>query len=86
MGLIDQYTKEIRKEFSYSATWHPSVPLSVGNVGRFERNRQIHLVGSLEEYGIPFSVKSSNPNDFNYTSKGAVSIKVKAAGQAPLPG
>jgi hypothetical protein len=86
MGISDQYTKEIKRELSYSATWYPENHLSVGDVGMFERG-QVHLVGTLKEYGIPFSVRTAPPGrQFNYTSRGAVSIKVKAAGQAELPG
>jgi hypothetical protein len=86
VGISDQYTKEIRKEFSLSATWFPDVQLTVGDVAMFERG-EIHLVSSLKEYGIPFSVRTSTPGrKYNYNSEGAVSFTFKAAGQAPLPG
>lgn len=86
MGLSDNYSKEIRSQFSYFATWFPDVHLSVGDVVRFE-DRQVHLVGTLKEYGIPFSVRTSPPGrKFDYNSKGAILFTLKAAGQTPLPG
>jgi hypothetical protein len=80
------YTKEIKYETNYSATWLPSVTVSPGDVGRIKDYQFQHLT-SLSTLGIPFSTSPGvSKLDFNYYSANAVSVTMKASGQAPLVG
>jgi hypothetical protein len=86
LNVSEQYTKEIRQELKYSATWLPNVYLSLGDVGIFQ-NYQYYPKGNLSDFGIRFDVSpAASPADFDYASRDSVSVQVKLKGDAPLVG
>ncbi len=86
MSISKQYTQELQDKTNYSATWLPTIQVSVGDIGRIEQY-QYQPLTSLEKLGVPFQVTAGQVQaDFEYSSSGAVSLGFKAAGQAPLPG
>jgi hypothetical protein len=86
LSINKQYTKEIKDEINYSATWLPTIKVSPGDVGRFTDYQYEHQT-TLRELGIPFEKTNGKVKDsIDYSSANAVSIDAKAAGQAPLAG
>ena len=80
MGISDQYTKEIREQLKYSATWFPNVHISPGDVGIFQNN-QYYNRGNLNDLGIPFEISPMGVQaEFDYSSRDSVSVQVKLAG------
>lgn len=87
MGVVEQYTNELKQQFGYRATWLPNVALGLGIVGRINGDGSFQPGSSLSERGINFgSVSGPGASDYSYASKSGVSISFKAAGQAPAVG
>jgi hypothetical protein len=82
----DLYTREMHKKFGYFATWAPTVPLRLGDIGVL-RKHDFRRVTTLAEKSIPFQVRrDASPSDLQYTSSNGVSFHFKVAGDAPVPG
>jgi hypothetical protein len=80
MQTVNQYTNEIFKQFGYLATWLPSIPLKIGDIGIIKGN-VFTRVSNLEDKGILFDViNDDTKSDLEYSSKGAVSITTKLSG------
>jgi hypothetical protein len=86
MSQSKTYTRELRAETGYTPTWLPSVPLELGTVGRLD-SYEFLPVTTLGRLKIAFkSVARGASTDIRYMSRDAVSVGVKAAGQAPVAG
>lgn len=86
MNSSKKYTNELRKQFGYFATWLPGTPLKLGDVGVL-RNNIFTKLTNLSELGVEFEIfEDKTPSDLEHTTKGAVSMSVKSAGAASLPG
>lgn len=86
MRTNTKYTRELKKQFGYLATWLPSTPVSLGDVGIVKRGVFTRL-SNLNDFGISFEIeKDSSKSDIDHSSKGAVSISLKAAGTTPAAG
>jgi len=73
-------------DFGYLATWFPNVVLKLGDVGVL-RDRVFEQITTLEERGISFNTSTKTaPADYEHTSSDSVSIRFKAAGDAPAAG
>lgn len=80
------YTKELKRQFDYFATWLPSTPLALGDIGILKQNA-FTKIANLSDYGIAFEIeKDPTPSNLEYSSKGAVSITLKASGSAAPEG
>jgi hypothetical protein len=86
MAVNKKYAEEIHAQFGYLATWLPTAPISVGDVG-VVKDSIFTKVGTLKDFGISFN-KEEHPEeaDLEYTSAGAVEINASATGNAPIPG
>ncbi len=56
MGISKQYTKEIKDQLNYSATWLPGTIVSPGDIGTIINYEFIHQT-NLTDLGIPFEAK-----------------------------
>jgi hypothetical protein len=87
MSISEQYTKEIRKQWEYSATWLPNETVELGDVGSL-KDFKFSPQTTLDDLGIsmgrtgPCAAKS----DYYYQSKNGVSVTAKASGDATIPG
>ena len=86
MRTSKKYTRELRQQFGYLATWLPGTPLELGDIGILKRNTYTKI-SNLSNFDIDFSIeKDLTKSDIEYTSKGAVSITTKASGTAATQG
>jgi hypothetical protein len=83
MALIDRYLKTVRKHTKFRATWPPSAPIAIGDVGRIVDGAFIQVT-TLRRLGIRFTVDSDpvDANVFSFQSEGVSSVEVKAEGKA----
>lgn len=86
MSINQRYTRELRDNLNYTATWLPNVSLSLGDIGVLSRHQFTHRT-NLKNLNIPFteSVLGTGAT-YSYASSGTVTRHMKLAGQAPLPG
>jgi len=79
-GPQEQYSEEIKSKFGYWATWLPSVPLSLGDIG-IVNNGVFTRIASIEDFNLTFEIKENQTeDDLEYSSKGQVSISTKLSG------
>lgn len=79
-GPQEQYTDDLKRKFGYYATWHPGVPLLIGDIGVVKDN-VFTRIASLEDYEIKFEVREDDtPEDMEYSSQGSVSVTTKLSG------
>lgn len=84
--MYKQYLEEIYRKLGYLAVWAPSVPVAVGDVGTI-KDTEYRRVDSLRNLGISFQIRQDDTGaDYTYSSKGAVSITFKLAGDVPSVG
>ena len=75
-----QYTDEMKKKFGYYATWHPGVPIKLGDVGTFTGNVFTRL-SNLEDLGIPVEIREdTTKTSLEHNSQGSVSVTTKLSG------
>lgn len=80
MKTSKKYTRELKKQFDYLATWLPGTPIDLGDIGIL-RNNQFTKVSNLSDFGIEFEIEpDETKSDIEHSSKGAVSITTKASG------
>jgi hypothetical protein len=86
MALHSSYLEEIKKSLNYVATWLPTVILQPGDVCDM-RDGELRRVGSLRDFDIAWQTQKSDvESDMQYSSAGAVSMQLKAQGEAPPAG
>jgi hypothetical protein len=71
MSVAKQYTKELKQQTNYSATWLPMVPVQLGDIGRLE-NYQWTRESSLQAKNIAFDGDEGPAADISYASRGSV--------------
>ena len=80
MKTSRKYTKELKRQFGYLATWLPGTPIELGDIGIL-RNYQFTKISHLSNFGINFEiVPDETKSDIEHSSSGVVSITTKAAG------
>lgn len=78
MQVSKKYTQELRRQFGYFATWLPSAPLKLGDVGVLHKS-EFTKITSLQELGVEFKEEADTSKaDIEHNSKGAVSISKSA--------
>lgn len=83
MGANQQYTSEMRERFGYSATWFPTVPVRLGDIGRLT-GYEYQRVGCLADFGVTFEeTNTAGQASLNYVSADAVIVKTKLSGSLP---
>ncbi|MCW3064742.1 MAG: hypothetical protein JWN32_1914 [Solirubrobacterales bacterium] len=83
--IVKQYTSEIRKALGYLAAWTPGTGLRLGDIGVM-RNRAFIPQSSVRSFNIDFRVRhDGSPIDFDYSSRGVVSIAAHAGASAEDP-
>jgi hypothetical protein len=83
MSVSKEYTKEVQKQFGYSATWLPTIQVAPGDVGRLRDYQYTHY-STLTDLGIRFEVQQGSAQaEYEYCSSGSVSITTKNLGKAP---
>lgn len=88
MKTSKKYTRELYRQFKYLAAWLPGTPFALGDIGIL-KGREFTKIGNLkdEKFKIDFDIeKDTTPADINHSSKGAVTISIKAAGSASPSG
>lgn len=81
-----KYTRELKKQFGYLATWFPGTPIALGDIGVFKRN-EFTKISNLSDFGISFDIEQdSTKSDMEYSSRGGVSVMTKASGTAAIEG
>ena len=86
MRTSRKYTRELKRQFSYLATWLPGTPLDLGDIGILKRNI-FTKISNLSDLNIQFDIeKDTTKSDIEHSSKGAVSIATKASGTVAPPG
>lgn len=80
MKTSKKYTRELKEQFNYLATWLPGTPIELGDIGIL-KNFQFTKISNLIELGIAFEiVTDETKSDIEHSSSGAVSITTKASG------
>lgn len=75
MSIYQNYTRELKNETSYTATWLPSNEMNLGDVG-IMKDYQFYRRTNLHDLGISFEINESNSvADISHNSSGKVSIK-----------
>jgi hypothetical protein len=87
LSLSKQYTTEVGKRFSYTATWLPNTVVKPGDVGKLTDYKFDHLT-NLNKLGIEYEVTAASPklDDFEFTSKEGVTFITKLSGESPITG
>lgn len=79
------YQDEMHKNVGYFATWLPSDPIQIGDLGILESGR-FRRQGSLEELGIrDAGVREGTAEDMSYSASAERSTGVSAGVAAPVP-
>jgi hypothetical protein len=80
------YTRELRANLGYTATWLPNAKLSLGDVGILSNYEYVYRT-NLKHLGIPFEEgPRSAKGTYSHTSANSVTRSLKLAGKAPLEG
>jgi len=80
MKTSKKYTRELKKQFGYLATWLPGTSVDLGDIGVLRKN-EFTKISNLSDFGIKFEIESDETkSDIEHSSKGAVSITTKASG------
>lgn len=75
-----KYTNELKRQFGYLATWLPSTPLELGDIGILRRNEFVKI-SNVKNEGLTFDIREDETkSDVEHSSNGAVSLTAKAAG------
>jgi hypothetical protein len=86
MNLSRTYTRELKDNLNYTATWLPNLKLSLGDVGVLSGNGFTYRT-NLKNLGMPFTEgKPGASADYSHLSAGSVRRDIKLAGKAPLLG
>lgn len=86
VAIYEQYTGEMREQFGYLATWLPSAPLALGDVGLLHRDR-FQRVTSLQDLGVNFKpTPAKRPGYLEYLSAGQVDVQWGVHADAAAPG
>lgn len=86
MKTSRKYTRELKRQFGYLATWLPSTPLALGDIGVLRRN-EFTKISNLSDFDIDFEIEADETkSDIEHSSKGAVSITTKASGSVAPQG
>jgi hypothetical protein len=86
MASNQTYTKELRENLNYTATWLPNFKLALGDVGVLS-NFEFTYRTNLKNLGISYEEGPPGPKaEYTYLSAGSVTRNIKLSGKAPLPG
>lgn len=86
MPINESYTRELKENLNYTATWLPNVKLALGDVGVLSDYEFVPRT-NLKNLGIPYRESAAGtPATYNYMSAGSVTRDVKLAGKAPVAG
>jgi hypothetical protein len=86
MSTNQTYTRELRDNLNYTATWLPNLKLSLGDVGVLSKYEFTYRT-NLENLGIPFKEgKAGSVATYSYVSSDSVKRDIKLAGKAPIAG
>ena len=86
MSVNQQYTRELKENLNYTATWLPNLKLALGDVGVLSKHELIYRT-NLEKLKIPFEAsKRGTKASYSHISSNSVKRDIKLAGQAPLLG
>ncbi|HYE63197.1 MAG TPA: hypothetical protein VD997_14475 [Phycisphaerales bacterium] len=84
MSAHDAYARELHDAFGYFATWLPTAPVALGEVGRL-RGKQFERLGKLDDYGVKFAVAKANVHaELQHASEGKVELKLESGAAAPV--
>jgi len=86
MSTNQTYTRELRDNLNYTATWLPNLKLSLGDVGVLSKYEFTYRT-NLENLDIPFEEgKAGSVATYSYVSSDSVKRDIKFAGKAPIAG
>ena len=80
MKTSEKYTRELKQQFGYLATWLPSTPLELGDIGVLKKN-SFTKISNLSDFDIEFEVEPDfSKSNIEHSSSGSVSIVAKLSG------
>lgn len=80
MKTSKKYTRELKRQFGYFATWLPGTPLELGDIGIMKGN-VFTKISNLSDFDLDFEIEvDTTKADIEHSSKGSVSISTKASG------
>ena len=83
---VRQYTDELFRQFHYYATWLPGSPVELGTIGTM-KDKEFTKASHLRNEGILYETdEDTSTSDFDYSSKGAVTVRPKLSGEVPVAG
>lgn len=86
MSTQETYTRELRDNLNYTATWLPNLQLKLGDVGVLSKYEFTYRT-NLKNLGIPFQEgKPGSAATYSYLSSDSVKRDIKLAGTAPAAG
>lgn len=86
MSINKSYTRDLKDNLNYTATWLPNLKLSLGDVGVLSKYEFIYRT-NLKNLGIPYKEGAvGSPSNYSHVSSGSVTRDIKLAGKAPLLG
>ncbi|QAA80333.1 hypothetical protein EI546_00645 [Aequorivita sp. H23M31] len=86
MRTEKSYTRELKQQFGYLATWLPGTPLKLGDIGTLNRNT-FTKIANLSDLDIQFDIEAdTTKSNIEHSTHGAVSITNKASGTIAPPG
>jgi hypothetical protein len=86
MSINEFYTRDLKDNLNYTATWLPNFKLSLGDVGVLSKYEFTYRT-NLKKLGIPFEEGTvGSPGTYGHMSSGSVTWDIKLTGKAPLPG
>jgi len=86
MSVNRTYTRELKENLNYTATWLPNLRLSLGDVGVLHKHSFTYRT-SLAHLGIPFGESGPGASAaYSHVSSGSVQRDIKLAGKAPVAG
>ncbi len=86
--MFKDYLKYMNQQTGYRACWDPGRKLQLGQIGRLDKNGFFTVGSTLEKENIKPDLSPVTPTTgvVDYTTKGNLTITMKAAGEAPVAG
>jgi len=82
---VKLYHQEMHKNVGYFATWLPTSPIELGDIGVLEEGR-FRRVASLKELGIQLgAIREGTPENMSYSASAKIGGNVSTAAGTPLP-
>jgi len=83
--IAERYTNELCAQYNYLATWYPSIKLTLGDIGTFNRQRIFVPLSEIAKQGLELSCQySPATTDFSHQSATDFDYHLKLAGESDV--